>query len=180
MLVEEINKVLTLRLAKLIKDYEFLSPNLITLLSFSLVVPTFYLIMEGKFPLAGAVLYLSALLDSLDGDLARLRGKTTKEGALLDAVLDRYFDLLTVFALTLKTQDYFFGFLALLGSSLVPYIRAKAESLGKRDLKTFGSRDVRNFLIFLGLILSKPELTLKLLAILSNLSALHRFYRALR
>ena len=95
---------------------------------------------------AGTFVTLGDFLDYIDGELARKHGLSSREGAIFDAVLDRYADFLVIGALTYLTavilnpqRDLFIGqmtFLtsetvlllglaALLGSALTPYVRAK-------------------------------------------------------
>ncbi len=177
-LVEKFNKKITRPLARKLAPVRWISPNLITWISFlfsGLVAP--FLILRGKLQMAGLLVLLGAWLDSLDGDLARERGQVSPEGAILDAVLDRYTDLLIIASLILYCNRCLVaGLLAMIGSSLVPYVRARVEACGKQAAATFGSRDIRNVIVMLGLILRRPFELLWVLAVVSNLSALHRFY----
>jgi CDP-diacylglycerol--glycerol-3-phosphate 3-phosphatidyltransferase len=72
----------------------------------------------------------------LDGQLARLTNKTTKFGALYDSVLDRYSEMFMFLGICyyLVAHHYFlsslFAFIAMIGSIMVSYVRARAESLG--------------------------------------------------
>ncbi|MDE7119457.1 MAG: CDP-alcohol phosphatidyltransferase family protein, partial [Muribaculaceae bacterium] len=90
----------------------------------------------GLIAIAGAVTIIFSLFDMLDGQVARLGGMVTKFGALYDSVLDRYCELLTLGALSfyLIANDYIIGalitFLALVGSVMVSYVRARAEGVG--------------------------------------------------
>ena len=98
---------------------------------------------------AGILFALGDFFDYLDGDLARRQGRASKEGAIFDATLDRYTDFLVIGALTYLTAvvldpypdlvigrlSFFsseaalvLGFAALLGATLTPYVRAKAEA----------------------------------------------------
>lgn len=85
---------------------------------------------------AGGVILLFSLFDMLDGQVARLGGMTTRFGALYDSVLDRYCELLTLggIAFFLYAAGCAWGslvtFLALVGSVMVSYVRARAEGLG--------------------------------------------------
>ena len=181
-IIETVNKKLTVPLAKLLKEQRWLTPNIVTILSFiisGVIAPI--AIYWGYLPTAGLLTYLGALLDSLDGDLARERGIASKEGAILDAVLDRYIDLALVGALILyKPSCLLIGLLAMLGSALVPYVRAKTEAVGKKSTATIGSRDTRNLILLVGLLLNAPCKTLTALAIIANISALHRLFFALK
>ena len=90
----------------------------------------------GIVTLAGVVIILSSLFDMLDGQVARLGGMVSKFGALYDSVLDRYCELFTLggVAFYLMSRDDMIGalltFLALVGSMMVSYVRARAEALG--------------------------------------------------
>ena len=90
----------------------------------------------GIVTLAGVVIILSSLFDMLDGQVARLGGMVSKFGALYDSVLDRYCELFTLggVAFYLMSCDDTIGalltFLALVGSMMVSYVRARAEALG--------------------------------------------------
>ena len=179
-IIEKINKIFTVPLAKRLSQYDFITPNRITLLSavFGFIGALFIILKW--YPTSALAILLGALLDSLDGDIAREKRMASPKGALLDAVLDRYVDLACLFALTYATKQFLLGFAAILGSTLVPYIRARAETHGLKAARTIGSRDTRNFILFLGLILSRPVITLILIAVLSNFSALHRLYAAIK
>ena len=150
---------------------------------------------------AGILFALGDILDYLDGDLARRQGTSSREGAIFDATLDRYTDFLVIGALTYLTavvldrySDIFIGHLsfltseavlvlglaALLGAMLTPYVRAKTEAEGKSSTATIGARGVRNHILVVGLLLSQPVWTLVAIAVVANLSALHRLTHALR
>lgn len=83
----------------------------------------------------GVVLLVAGLFDMLDGQLARRTGKMTKFGALYDSVIDRYSELFMFFGIAyyLVSHDYFlssvFTFVAMIGSIMVSYVRARAEAL---------------------------------------------------
>lgn len=93
--------------------------------------PRFDLITWG-----GAVVILFSLFDMLDGQVARLGNMVSRFGALYDSVLDRYCELFTLGALSyyLIMNDWVIGalvaFLALVGSIMVSYVRARAEGVG--------------------------------------------------
>jgi CDP-diacylglycerol--glycerol-3-phosphate 3-phosphatidyltransferase len=85
---------------------------------------------------SGALILFAGLFDMLDGQVARLGNMTSTFGALYDSVLDRYSELILFFGISyyLVSHDYFlsslFSFLALIGSMMVSYTRARAEGLG--------------------------------------------------
>ena len=140
------------------------------------------------------------VLDYLDGDLARRQGTSSREGAILDATLDRYTDFLVIGALTYLTAvvldrypDILIGHLsfltseaalvlglaALLGAMLTPYVRAKTEAEGKSSVATIGDRGVRNHILLVGLLVSQPIWTLVAVAVVANLAAIYRLVHAL-
>ena len=90
----------------------------------------------GLVTLAGALIIGFSLFDMLDGQVARLGGMSSTFGAMYDSVLDRYCEMFTLggIAYWLIGIGDFFGalltFLALTGSIMVSYVRARAEGLG--------------------------------------------------
>lgn len=89
----------------------------------------------GMVTLAGALIIGFSLFDMLDGQVARLGNMASTFGAMYDSVLDRYCELFTLGGIAY----YFIGcgqmvsaivtFLALVGSIMVSYVRARAEGL---------------------------------------------------
>ncbi len=84
----------------------------------------------------GALILFAGLFDMLDGQVARLGNMKSEYGALFDSVLDRYSELFTFLGICyyLVAHHYFlsslFAFIALIGSMMVSYTRARAEGLG--------------------------------------------------
>jgi CDP-diacylglycerol--glycerol-3-phosphate 3-phosphatidyltransferase len=85
--------------------------------------------------LGGAIIILFSLFDMLDGQVARLGGMASRFGAMYDSVLDRYCELFTLGGISyyLIQTGYVIGalitFVALVGSIMVSYVRARAEGL---------------------------------------------------
>jgi CDP-diacylglycerol--glycerol-3-phosphate 3-phosphatidyltransferase len=85
---------------------------------------------------AGGLILFAGLFDMLDGQVARLGNMKSTFGALYDSVLDRYSELIMFFGICyyLVAHHYFlssiFAFIALIGSMMVSYVRARAEGLG--------------------------------------------------
>lgn len=84
----------------------------------------------------GVVIILFSMFDMLDGQVARLGNMASTFGAMYDSVLDRYCELFTLGGLSyyLIQTGYIIGalitFVALVGSIMVSYVRARAEGLG--------------------------------------------------
>lgn len=84
----------------------------------------------------GLTILFAGMFDMLDGQVARIGNMSSKFGALYDSVLDRYSELIMFLGICyyLVAHHYFtgalFAFLALIGSMMVSYTRARAEGLG--------------------------------------------------
>lgn len=140
--------------------------------------------------LASLLLLVSGFFDALDGVIARLYGRVTVFGGFLDSVLDRYADAVVLAGIVLGgLADFFWGFLALMGSLLVSYSRARAEAAGiKMETIGLAERAERIIIIFAASLLTiawSAALwwSIVLLAFLTNLTVLQRaiyFRKALR
>ena len=99
---------------------------------------------------------LNVVAAGMDGRVARLGNMSSKFGALYDSVLDRYSELMTFFGICyyLSVKDYFIyaiiAFVALIGSLMVSYVRARAEGLGIECKVGFMQRPERVVLTSLG------------------------------
>ena len=115
---------------------------------------------------AGALILFAGLFDMLDGQVARLGNMKSTFGALYDSVLDRYSELIMFLGICyyLVAHHYFlssiFAFIALIGSMMVSYVRARAEGLGV-EIK--------------GGLMQRPErvITLGLFAMLCGVTSLY-------
>ncbi len=182
-IIDKLVQFFTVKFASYLSEIKWITPNGITWLGAIIGGPlTAYLIVQGSYILAVFMVIISGLLDGLDGDLARVRGTTTIEGGILDSVLDRYVDFLIISAVILINPEQFLipGLIALLGSTLVPYIRARSEAAGKSTVSSIGSRATRTVLIILGILTQQFYILLITLAIISNIAAIHRFIYAIR
>ena len=167
------------------------SPNQLTLAGLLLQAGVAAIIALGYLSLGGVLLVFSAVFDAFDGTLARMTGRSSRFGAFFDATLDRYAEALVLFGLLVyltgqpdNRTEVLLIFAAVVGSLLVSYTRAKAESLRIPCNKGILTRAERVALLVIGLVLATwqplaalpPVLTivLWLLAILSNLTAIQR------
>jgi len=141
------------------------TPNMLTVAGIALsiagaVVVYFEYAGWGFFWLGAALFVLGAILDILDGALARSRGIASEFGAFVDSTVDRVGEafMLGAIALVLMRDGYEWGvalaFAALAGSFLVSYARARAEALGLKGDVGFGSRAERVVVITTGLVLA--------------------------
>jgi len=123
-----------------------LTPNMITTIGLMLNIGVAYIFILGAeegnrgdlryVGWAGALVLFAGLFDMLDGQVARLGKMSSTFGALYDSVLDRYSELIMFLGICwyLVAHHYFlssfFAFIALIGSMMVSYVRARAEGLG--------------------------------------------------
>ena len=91
---------------------------------------------HGYVGIAGFIILIAGLMDMVDGRLARVGNMSSDYGALFDSVLDRYSEMFMFLGICyyLVSYDYFlssiFAFIAMIGSVMVSYTRARAEGLG--------------------------------------------------
>jgi CDP-diacylglycerol--glycerol-3-phosphate 3-phosphatidyltransferase len=137
-----------------------LTPNAISWIGFILALGAAALIIT-KHPFAGGfVVLIAGFFDILDGALARRLKKATPFGAVLDSTLDRLSEAVVLLAiLVLYAQEAAFTpivlvGLALIGSLLVSYVRARAEGAGLECEVGLFTRAERVVVLALGLLLS--------------------------
>jgi CDP-diacylglycerol--glycerol-3-phosphate 3-phosphatidyltransferase len=132
------------------------SANSVTAAGFTFTCAGAALLALGQPAVALVLLLVGTLADALDGQVARLSGGGTKLGAFLDSTFDRLSDAaLCVAALIVAigradTPLFFSAIVALVSGSLVPYVRAKAESLGLTASVGLAPREARLFIMVLG------------------------------
>jgi len=157
-----------------------LRPNHLTVIG--LVVSFFAAagFIAGHVRWAGCLLLLAGLCDLLDGALARVSGQVTAFGAFLDSVIDRYSDLIVLlgivvlFARTPNVRGGLVAMAGLVGSVMVSYTKARAESIGVACNVGLMERPERMICLVAGAILGLLEPALWVLAVLSNVTALQR------
>lgn len=132
--------------------------------------------------LAPLFLLASGFCDALDGVLARRFGEATAFGGFLDSLLDRYTDAMIYVGIILGglLSDVYWGLLALIGSLLVSYCRARAEAAGVK-METVGLMERAErivILVFASFFTLAWKEALQwgiiLLAVLTNLTVLQR------
>ena len=159
-----------------------LPPNAITLIGFLLNVGVAWVLATGHFLIGGFLVLVAGVFDLLDGALARVTGKGTIFGALLDSTIDRYseavllFGLLVYFARRHDTTEVVLLFATVVGSMLISYVRARAEALGLDAEVGIMRRTVRICTLALGLLINQVLAILWILAILTNFTAAHRLF----
>lgn len=82
-------------------------------------------------PISAVLVIVSGLFDALDGKVARLTGKESRRGDLLDHVLDRYADVIMVGAVAVSAWcDPYLGMLAIIGMLMTSYMGTQCQAIG--------------------------------------------------
>ena len=154
-----------------------ISPNLITIIGLAITLLSAYLISNGQFMIGGIVLIISSTFDLLDGSLARSLGKVTVFGGVLDSLSDRigevaiFFGLLIFYIAEPMKLEIILVFLALSGSLLVSYIRARAQAASIDCEIGIMTRPERLVLISLGLLINQMSIILWIIVALTMVTA---------
>ncbi len=164
------------------------SPDLVSVAAAALVGLAGPLYAAGKHALAGIAAQLGSILDGVDGEIARLTGRQSRAGALLDTVLDRLADITLLAGMSLaalnQLQDpklaTLLAVLAVSGDLMVSYIHAFIEKIAGRHPALIGKipniagRDTRLLIAFLAGLAGNPA------AGLAAIAALGHSYAALK
>jgi CDP-diacylglycerol--glycerol-3-phosphate 3-phosphatidyltransferase len=162
------------------------SPNLVTFVGLCFTTVAAAFVVQEQFLVAGIFLLIGGLFDALDGALARVAGRVSRYGAFLDSTLDRYSEGIVFLGLLLHylQQDsrieIILVYVAVVGSLLVSYTRARAEGIHVPCRVGLFTRAERWATLVLGLLFDQMLLALWILAIFSNLTVLHRIYAVWR
>jgi CDP-diacylglycerol---glycerol-3-phosphate 3-phosphatidyltransferase len=176
-----------------------INPNILTVIGVALNVGCGLLFGVGWFFYAGIALIVANLFDMLDGQVARLSGRVTRFGGFLDSSLDRLSDMVIFVGLMVfyardtefhSTLNVFLAGAGLMGSVMVSYASARAESLIPKCDVGFLRRPERVVLFIIGALSSHPGSTnffanrmpavLWVLAVGSYWTFAHRMYHTWR
>ncbi|MFH1895020.1 MAG: CDP-alcohol phosphatidyltransferase family protein [archaeon] len=169
-----------------------LTPNQWTLFSLVPALICFYFLLKQDFVFAAVFFGLAAFVDVIDGAVARVQGKTTKKGAYLDTITDRYVELIVFLGLFFVSLPVFYFssqlwiFLCLFGGLMTTYSKAAAKEKLFLESELKGGlmeRPERLLLLFFILVAGIFSLKLSLylivlFAVLSNLTAFQRILKA--
>jgi archaetidylinositol phosphate synthase len=163
-----------------------LTPNMITVIGLVFAFLSAFAYAEWQFHpivpwLAFILLLLSGFCDILDGVLARIYGESTVFGGFLDSLLDRYADAAVFIGIIIAVLcDYRAGLLAMIGSLLVSYSRARAEAAGiKMESIGLAERAERILILLLTTLIAVywlPALNIGviIIAVLANVTVMQR------
>jgi len=161
------------------------TPNAVTIFTLALSAVTAALVAAGANIIGGILIQVVSVVDGVDGELARLKNMSSRFGAVLDAVTDRYADALMLGGMTIyaaRFEDWprpeVVGVLAVAAALIVSYSRARIEAsmqIAPSDgVFGRGSRDVRSLVAAIGTVLGFCYWTLVVLAAASALTVAWR------
>ena len=155
-------------------------PNVLTFLGLLINIWAAWLLARGSFTWAGVVVIGAGLFDMVDGRVARATDQVTRFGGFFDSVMDRYSDLALYMGLLVyyaSINRFFYIVLTAIvmtGSVMISYTRARAENAIPKCKVGFLERPERVVLIILGALLDRMAAVLWVIAVLSNLTVIHR------
>ena len=166
------------------------TPTMVTVFGLALSAVGAVFAARGSLLVAGIILLVAGLCDTLDGSLARLQGTVSTFGAFIDSTGDRIMELFYFGALIF----YFLGqgafgaimifivLIALSGSLLTSYVRARAEGLGLECTVGWLERPERVAALVIGLLLGRVVLVISILfiAVLSVITVFQRIVHVKR
>jgi len=168
------------------------TPTTLTWIGFAISLGAAALIATGHLFPAGFVVLVSGFFDMLDGALARHSNQATRFGAVLDSTLDRVSEAVLLLSILIfyliSGSQPFIGImvagLALIGSPLVSYVRAKAETIGLECKVGLFTRAERVIVLAVGLLASYFSyalvIALAIIALFSFITAGQRLYYVLK
>lgn len=175
-------------------SYFPITPNQYTIISLAFALIFLYFLLKNNLILGLFFFIIASLLDFIDGAVARFTKKSTKVGAYLDTIIDRYIEGILLFGFLflhlpkILLSSEIWIFLCLFGSIMTTYSKAAAmeKNLTTQEMKGgILSRTERLILLCLSMLLGIFNLVwmvyvLIILAILSNSTALQRINSAIK
>jgi len=131
--------------------------------------------------IGGLLIQAASVIDGCDGEVARLKHRSSPRGAWLDTVLDRYADMAVALAVTFAyaavhpgAVPWIIGFLAAFGFILASYVTKEfgirtGQSYPNDILNRLKRRDLRILIICIGALLTRPFEALTIAGALSHL-----------
>ena|SRR3974390_3248392 len=155
-------------------------PNVLTFIGLVINIAAASLLAIGWFRWAGFVIIGAGIFDMVDGRVARETNQVTRFGGFFDSVLDRYSDLgllvgLLVWYGSINRPWYVvLTAIAMTGSVMVSYTRARAENFIPTCKVGFMERPERVVLVIIGALFDRMAPVLWVIAVLANVTVIHR------
>jgi CDP-diacylglycerol--glycerol-3-phosphate 3-phosphatidyltransferase len=174
------------------------NPYMLTLVGLLLSIFTAVVIAQGFLVAGGLLVLFAGIFDMLDGAMARVRNTATTFGAFFDSTLDRYSESIILFGLLYYAiqrpglhdfvwpfpheQAWMIGliYIAVIGSLMVSYTKARAEGLGLECKTGLLARPERVVILAIGLLSGTYILALAILAFFSQVTTIERIVHVWR
>ncbi len=162
------------------------SPDWVTNLGLLLTIGVAALAAVGELRWAGVAYVVAALCDAVDGALARVSGKGSRFGAFLDSTIDRFEEAAVLLGLIIYYAriggkwEVPVILAATVGSLMVSYTRARAESVGVACREGLMTRPVRVLIVIAGMLLNQVSIFLIILTVASLFTSFQRIYHVWR
>jgi CDP-diacylglycerol--glycerol-3-phosphate 3-phosphatidyltransferase len=160
------------------------TPQVMTLIGLIITLAGAMVIGSGRLVMGALIALGGALLDGLDGSVARAAGTASPRGAMLDAAADRIGETAVFaglsFAVAGTPHLVLLIVISLGGSLLVPYLRAKAEAEGLDGRGGLMGRAERVLLFTIGLVFGWVEPMLWVMAVATWSTVAWRFFLTYR
>lgn len=168
------------------------SPNALTFIGLAISIASAAAFASGETIMGGALILVSGVFDILDGAVARARGCMTSFGGVLDSVCDRYADAIVFIGImygalngSILTHALFgismwlWCVLALVGSLLVSYTRARAEGAGVENMDIgIAERPERMILLVIGVFSGLIAWAVAAIVVLTHITIIQRILYA--
>ena len=161
---------------------EKINPHFLTVAGLFVNIGAGIYLGMGYLVVGGCLICLGGFFDIFDGAVARVSNRVTKFGGFLDSVIDRYSDtFLLGGVIWYYSRQGALGYtlltlIVLMGSLLIPYSRAKAETFLKRCNIGLMERAERTILLALGSIVNIMPVALWILAVLTHVTVIQRIH----
>jgi phosphatidylglycerophosphate synthase len=174
--------------------YAGFTPNQVTILGLVFSLFAFVAIALDIPVLYGILVFVSGLLDGVDGALAKIKGSASPRGGFLDSLTDRYSDFILIFGFLFwkghsnfyfSIPFYLWVVISMVGFIMVSYTRSKGESYDLDLDRGIAGRSERLFILSVFSILylfdtEFPVYGLIVAGLLANLTAIYRVVIALK
>jgi CDP-diacylglycerol--glycerol-3-phosphate 3-phosphatidyltransferase len=157
-------------------------PNHLTVVGLGVSILAALALAQGRLRVGALLLALAGLFDFFDGSLARLANSVSAFGAFLDSVVDRYSDLVVLLGVVLyyhraaDTQGVFLTMVTMVGTIMISYTKARAQSIGLACEIGLMERPERLIVLIAGATFNVLTPAVIALAVLTNVTALQRIF----
>lgn len=180
-MIDDVKESIQDALTPLARRITEINPNTLTLAGLLLSLVSAFFFAKQYLFWAGGFLLASGFFDALDGLVARANNRTTKYGGFLDSVCDRFADAAVIIGAMYGglTQLYSIpywltGTLAIFGSLMVSYTRARAEAAGASASIGIADRPARMIILIAGAFIDMVNFAVFSIAVLSFITVFQR------